>query len=54
MIDELLNKLDAYARGVDEYEYGLPIYHDSEHNDALRKIVNDWLILLMQEEKERD
>lgn len=37
MADDLLNELDAIARGVCSYEYGLPIY--GEEKDKMRALV---------------
>jgi hypothetical protein len=39
-VDQLLGALDAAAREVDRYEYGLPLYR---RPDPLRQIVRDWL-----------
>lgn len=41
-IDELIKKLDACARGVDEYDYGLPILWNGPMTD-MRTIILDWL-----------
>ena len=44
-IDDLLWRLDAYASGVDIYEYGLPLY-DEGQRAKMRDVFREWLAAL--------
>lgn len=42
LADDLIDAFNSYARGIDVFEYGLPM-HDP-HMDAMRLIVLRWLL----------
>ena len=46
-IDDLLWRLDAYAREADIYVYGLPLY-DEGQRAKMRDVFREWLAALMK------
>lgn len=48
-INELIAKLNEYARGNDPYEYGLPVWMD-DAMAAMREIVAEWIVGNTKEE----
>lgn len=41
----LLDKLNSYAKSKDSYEYGLPLYNESQEHMVL--IIKEWLCQLV-------
>ena len=49
-IDDLLSKLDEFAREYDSYEFGLPIdFTDGNELNDQRNIVKEWLNNILKE-----